>query len=234
VRLMSPVYKRWYKTRGGLKRGLIVIPRGFLLVLCLLLGILYCFWTIDRNLKPTIIQIADARAHLIATEAINQALYEKVLYNTDYEDLVTIHKDADQKVTLMQANTMKISRIVSEASMAIKEILRNLEGEVFKIPLGQALGSALLANYGPKINVKILPVGAVKVSFDDRFLEAGINQVRHLLYLDIQTTVKVVVPLVSEHVAVKHQIPIAETIIVGAVPDTYVGLNKDTLIGGND
>lgn len=223
---MSRLFRRWYKTKRGLKRGVFAIPWLFIFLLLLLMGGIYCFTVIDRNLKPTIMQIADARAHIVATEAINKALYEKVLYNTDYEDLVTIHKDTEQKVTVMQANTLKISRIVSEANMAIKDTLKNLQDEDFYIPLGQALGSPLLANYGPQIRVGIVPVGTVNVGFDDRFQEAGINQVRHILYLDIETTVKIVVPLLKEDIVVKHQIPIAETIIIGDVPNTYLGLSK--------
>lgn len=228
---MSRLFRRWYKTKSGLKRGAFAIPWPFIFLFILVIGGIYCFTVIDRNLKPTIMQIADSRAHIIATEAINKALYEKVLYNTDYEDLVTIHKDKEQKVTVMQANTLKISRIVSEANIAIKDTLKNLKDEDFYIPLGQALGSSLLANYGPQIRVEIVPVGTVNVGFDDRFQEAGINQVRHILYLNIETTVKIVVPLLKEDIVVKHQIPIAETIIIGDVPNTYLGLNKDAITG---
>lgn len=224
---MSRLFRRWYKTKGGLKRGVFVIPWMSIFLLILLISGIYCFMVIDRNLKPTIIKIADARAHIVATEAINRALYEKVLYNTDYEDLITIHKDTEQKVTVMQANTLKIGRIVSDSNMAIKETLKNLQDEDFYIPLGQALGSPLLANYGPKIRVEIVPVGTVNVEFDDRFQEAGINQVRHILYLNIETTVKIVVPLLKEDIVVKHQIPIAETIIIGDVPNTYLGLSRN-------
>jgi len=223
---------RWFKSRSafkrsGFKRGKRLTPRILIVTIILVLCGLYFFYIIDRNLKPTIIQIAQSRAHIIATEAMNNALYEKVLSNTEYEDLMMIHKDAQQRVTIMQANTIKISRIVSEANLAIKETLKNLQGETFKIPLGQALGSPLLAHYGPDVNVKIIPVGTVNVGFVDRFQEAGINQVRHILYLNIETTVKIVVPLVTENVVVNNQIPIAETIIIGEVPNTYFGLSKE-------
>jgi len=227
VKKMSRLFGRWYKTRNGLKRGVIVFPRIFFLLFVLFFCGIYCFTLLDRNLKPTIIKIANTRAHIVATEAINRALYEKVLYNTDYEDLVTIHKDAEQKVTVMQANTIKISRIISEAHVAIKDTLKDLQDEDFSIPLGQALGSPLLANYGPRIRVEIVPVGTVNVGFDDRFQEAGINQVRHILYLNIETTIKIVVPLLKEDTVVKHQIPIAETIIIGDVPKTYLGLSRN-------
>ncbi|MDD2212866.1 MAG: sporulation protein YunB [Clostridia bacterium] len=216
----------WYKSRRGLKRGMIKIPR--ILIILIILGLcgVYLFQVIDRNLKPTIIQIAESRAHILATETMNNALYEKILTNTEYEDLMTIHKDSQQRVTLMQANTLKISRILSEANLAIKEALKNLQEETFKIPLGQALNSPLLAHCGPNIKVRLIPVGTVNVRFVDSFQEAGINQTRHILYLNINTTVKIVVPLVTENVVVNNQVPIAETIIIGEVPNAYLGLGS--------
>lgn len=217
---------RWYKSRSGLVRRNIKVPRILIILVVLALLAIYLFQIVDRNLRPTIIQIAQSRAHLIATETMNNALYEKVLKNTDYEDLMTIHKDSQQRITMMQANTIKVSRIVSEANLVIKESLKNLKDETFKIPFGQALGSPLLAHYGPDIRVKIVPVGTVKVGFVDRFQEAGINQVRHILYLNIETSVKIVVPLVTENVVVNSQVPIAETIIIGEVPSTYLGFGS--------
>lgn len=225
---------RWYKSRYGLKRGMLYIPKTFIILVVLGLSFGCLFYMIDRSLKPTIIQIAEARAHILATETMNKVLYEKILVNTNYEDLITVHKDTQQRVTLMQANTIKISRILSEANLAIKETLKNLENQTFYIPLGQALNSPLLAHYGPNINVKLLPVGTVNVSFGDSFQEAGINQTRHVLFLNINTTVKIVVPLVTEDIVVKSQVPIAETIIIGDVPNTYFGLGSSVQMKDNN
>ena len=217
---------RWYKSRRGLKRKIFHIPRIIIFLLIFGLSAGYLFYIVDRNLKPTIIQIARSRAHILATETMNKVLYEEILTNTDYEDLVTVHKDTQQRITLMQANTIKISRILSEANLAIKETLKNLEKQVLYIPLGQALNSSLLAHYGPNITVRLLPVGTVNVTFGDSFEDAGINQTRHILYLNMDTTVKIVVPLVTEDIVVNNRVPIAETIIIGEVPNTYFGIGS--------
>lgn len=196
-------------------------------LLILIFLIIYLFNIVENNLQPTIVQMAEAKANLIANEAIHKVLYDKVLANVNYSDLVHVHKDSQQRITMMQANTIKISRIVSQANLEIKESLRHLEDETFQIPLGSALNSQILANYGPRINVKIIPVGTVHISFHDEFEQAGINQVRHILSLDITSTVKIVVPLVTKEISVDNRIPIAETIIVGEVPQTYFGLSNN-------
>ena len=217
---------RWYKSRSGLKRKFFHIPKLIIFLLIFALSAGYLIYIVDRNLKPTIIQIAISRAHILATETMNKVLYEEILTKTDYKDLITVHKDTQQRITLMQANTIKISRILSEANLAIKETLKHLENQAFYIPLGQALNSSLLAHYGPKLTVRLLPVGTVNVTFGDSFEDAGINQTRHILYLNMDTTVKIVVPLVTEDIVVNNRVPIAETIIIGEVPNTYFGIGS--------
>ena len=223
---------RLFRSRyGGIPFRMPKIPKIILIPGLLVVLFIYLFSIVERNLEPTIIAISEARANLIATEAINKAIYEKVLDDIDYNDLIYIHKDTQQRITMMQANSIKISRLVAQANLEIKDTLKKLNGEVFQIPLGQTLGSQLLANYGPRINVKIVPVGAVNIKIIDDFQQAGINQVRHILYINVETNVKIVVPLVTKSVAVQTQIPIAETIIVGQVPNTYFGMDTNLIKG---
>ena len=198
-------------------------------ILCFAALVLLIFGIVEKNLKPTIVQIAESRASLIATETIHRVLYDKVLANVNYNELIFVHKDSEQRITMMQANTIKISRIVSQANIEIKDALENLEDEIIQIPFGQIFGSQLFANFGPRINVKLSPVGKVNVNFIDEFQEAGINQVRHILYLNIETNIRIVVPLATEGVTVNNQVPIAETIIVGQVPNTYFGVETGLL-----
>lgn len=218
---------RWYKSRWGLKRRIFIAPGIiiFLIIFFFSLAGIFLFRQFENNLKPTILSVAEIKAHSIAVEAMNQALYEQVLIDTEYEELIAIHKDAAQRVTLMQANTVKISRVLTKAALEIKKVLNSLETDSFQIPVGQALDSPLLAHWGPQLKVKLTPLGTVHVNFLDDFQQAGINQTRHLLYLQIKTTIQIIIPLATETIDIYNQVPIAETIIVGEVPDTYLGLD---------
>lgn len=202
-------------------------PKKVIIIAIAIVLFLFVFSIIDQNLTPAIMSIAEAKAHHVANEAINKALYDKVLANVNYNDLIIVHKDSQQRVTMMQANSVRIGRIVSQANLEIKQSLAAMEEEILRVPLGQALGSRILANYGPRINVRIIPYGTVDVKFSDEFQQAGINQVRHILYLDIDTTVKIVIPTVSGSAKLNNKIPIAEAVIVGDVPDTFVGLGSE-------
>ena len=187
------------------------------------LGILILlFVLVERNLKDTILTVANAKAVQMATEVINQAIAEKLVGSVDYRELIYTVQDSKGRIVLMQANTVKINKIASDTTLAVQKKLQELGNEKFNIPFGQALGSKLLASYGPLIRVVIVPIGTVRISVADDFEEAGINQTKHRLLLDVRTKVKVVVPLASSEAVVETQVPITETVIVGEVPQTYI------------
>ena len=94
-----------------------------------------------------------------------------------------------------------------------------------KIPIGQITKSKILSNLGPKINVSVLPIGAVDVNIGEAFEEAGINQTRHKVFINIKTWMRVAVPLISSSIETSTQIPLTETIIVGNVPSAIINLN---------
>ncbi len=208
------------------RRNLKTNITAFFITFALIVFILFII--IEKNISPTLLAIAEARARLIATEAINEAIKNKVANNISYKDMITIHKNVNGEVTLIQINAMEVNRIESETALYISQTLRKITMGGIAIPLGQVTGSQILANFGPKIKVSIIPVGTVEVDISEAFEEAGINQTRHKIFLAIKTWVKIVVPMVSSNVQVATHIPIAETIIVGNVPDVILEFEKTT------
>ncbi|WP_418792236.1 sporulation protein YunB [Phosphitispora sp. TUW77] len=180
---------------------------------------------VERNLKPTIMTIAKAYAEQIAVDAIQNAVNEKVAKSVEYKDLIFIRTDNRGRIVLMQANTVKINNLAAETVLDIQRSLISLEAREILIPMGQVFQSQLFATYGPKVKLTLVPIGTVKVKVINEFQEAGINQTRHRLYLNVAGKVKIVIPMASDYVEVTSQIPIAETIIVGEVPETYLNLD---------
>ena len=165
------------------------------------------------------------RAVQTATEVINNSVRVEVAgEGMLYEDLIIVHKDSAGKIVLMQADTAKINKIASDTTIAVQSAILRLGEESLYIPLGQITGLYLLANRGPRIRVEIVPIGTVRVNVDDRFEQSGINQTRHSIYLVFDTDIRVVVPLKSGRASVVTQVPVAESIIVGDVPSTFVSL----------
>lgn len=194
-------------------------------IIVFILLIIIAFLIIEFTLKPTIVAFAEAQARWTATKAIHSAILEEVSDNLTYKDIVHIEKDSEGRIIFMQPNIVKINKISSSATLEVQRTLENLKNNNFEIPLGQILGSKLLAHYGPGIKLILLPVGTVDVSPVDSFEEAGINQTRHRIYLDVKSDVKVVIPFISSKIDVKLQVPVVDAVIVGEVPETYVNLD---------
>jgi len=194
-------------------------PFFILFILCLVCGFLFA----DRQLRPTIQAKAEAHARVIATTSINQAIQEKVAKNIRYEDLISVKVDNRGRVVLMQPNTGEINRLASDATIAVQQLMKKIERNSIYIPLGQLLGSQILAGRGPDIPIAIVPVGTVESRVYDVFEQAGINQTRHKIYLVVQATVRIVVPLLQTNVQIKSEVPLTEAIIMGEVPQVYFG-----------
>lgn len=187
----------------------------------------------ERTLFSTILAIAKARAVQTTVITINSAVREHLVESgVGYQDLVQLHKDRDGRIVMMQANTLQITEMAAGFAMTSEEAIRGLERDSFSIPLGQVFGSQLLATYGPKIPVRVIPVGAVEVEMVDRFEAAGINQTRHRIYLDLDSSVRIVVPWQQTEVEIATRVPLVENVLVGEVPDTFVTLDGGLLGAG--
>ena len=195
-----------------------------ILILMVLIALLLVF-ILEVSLKPTLKTLAETQAQWTATEAIHQAILEEIASDIKYTDLVIPHKDKDNRVVFMQANLIVVNRLASESVLKVQKHLEQMREESFFIPLGQITGIKLLANLGPKIKFKLLPVGTVRVQISDDFTQAGINQTRHKIYLNVSSDMKIAFPLIATDTNVEAQVPIADSIIVGPVPDTYMFLD---------
>ncbi len=198
-----------------------------LLILIVFVAALICT---ERTLFPTILAMAKARAVQTAVTTVNAAIREHLAETgIDYQDLVQLHRNNDGRIVMMQANTLQITALAAGFAIASENAMRNLERDRFSIPVGQVLGSQLLATYGPGIPVRIIPVGAVRVDMVDRFEAAGINQTRHRIYLDLDAYIRIAVPWQQTEVQIATRVPLVENIIIGEVPETFVTLDGGLL-----
>jgi sporulation protein YunB len=176
----------------------------------------------ETHLKPTLLAIAETKATFIATQSINQVISDRVNLNIDPQTLMNVTLDSRGRVVLIQPNTMEFNKIAADTTIKVQDKLKEISEEQINIPMGQIFGSQLLASMGPNITVTVIPVGTVQVKVIDKFEQAGINQTRHMIYLIATTQIRIVVPLVSKSISVDTQMPIAEYVVVGDVPNTYV------------
>lgn len=205
-----------------LRKNVIIFTLIF--ILSVLIG---SFLYIDRSLRPTITVLAETKALELANRSINKSVAQIVEGKINYEDLMKVKVDSDGSITYIQANTIMMNEIASEIALEIQDELKKVKSTSSYIPIGTALGSPILAKYGPKLKISIEPIGTVSVDFKTEFESSGINQTRHTIYLKTNTKVKVVLPLITSTKEVNTKIPICETIIVGDVPESYINIPEE-------
>lgn len=181
------------------------------------------FYIVDFRIRPTLIRLALVKAEQIASQSINETVRADISPNIQYQNLIKIVFNSEGKIILIQPNTGEVNRIASEATLAVQKKLHELPEMEIGIPTGQIIGSKIMAGFGPQIPVKVRMAGLVESSINDRFEAAGINQVRHRIFVTVTATVEIVVPLISKEAEVRTDIPLVEAIIVGDVPHVFVG-----------
>lgn len=197
------------------------------IVLVVFIGI-YIFRYIDKNIKPTLVAISEIKAKAIANQVINDSVNLKINKDIDYKDLIFVRYDDNGRVTLMQANTIIMNDISSEVASEVQKQLEKVSESEVDVPLRNAFDTQLLKL--PSINMRMVPEGTVYVDFATEFQESGINQTRHRIYLIVEANIKIIVPLVSEEVKISTNVPIAETIIIGDVPEQYINVPRDEVL----
>lgn len=182
------------------------------------------FVVITKSITPIFDHLCSDKAKSLATIVSNQEA-TKVMENYKYEDLVTIYKDKNENINMIQANVIPINEIISDVAIKIEESLNNTQAEDIGIRLGSFTGSKILSGRGPLVPIKISTIGNVKTDFRSEFTEAGINQTLHRIYLEVECEVCILTPFHNIEEKITNQVILAENVIVGIVPSTYYNLD---------
>ena len=177
----------------------------------------------ERNFRPLVFALAQARSAAMATKVLSAAVVEALGDGVAYDELMNVRMDERGQVALLSANTMRMNRLAQSAGAAAQRMLEQMSSERVTVPMGAALGMTLLAGSGPEIPVSIVPVGSVTTDFNTEFEACGINQTRHKVYLTLTANIRIVIPTGAKTTEVTVNVLAAESIIVGAVPEGFVG-----------
>lgn len=199
----------------GRQRVLIWLTVIFTLLLALTVAVVL-------HMKPVVVDLATARTsnavNRIVVAAVNDAVDSGRI---DYEQLVDFDKDADGHVTALRSNMAAFNRLQASIADDILQRMAEVSSTDLAIPIGTLTGSPLLAGRGPCLRVRMQSVGTATARFDNQFSSAGINQTRHRIILDVDVHVSILLPGLTTYTKVSNEISVAETVIVGGVPETY-------------
>jgi len=177
---------------------------------------------LTKNVNPIIISVSEAKVRSLSMIAMNNAITKLTSDEELYTDLVKIQEDETGKITLIQANVFAINNLTNQIMGETQTELEDMGDVGISIPIGSFSGLPVLNGLGPKVTIRLLPVGNVQCNFVSEFTSAGINQTSHKIFVNLEAKVSLVLPLATKQVTTDTQILICESIIVGSVPEVYL------------
>jgi len=188
-----------------------------LLALAILLLVLFRIKFSDaiRSLAET--QVKNTTSDLI-NDAIDRQIEDG---NIQYDRMVYFEKDLDGRITALKTNMSEVNRLKTDILNLINDEILALSTDDLGIPLGSLFLPEFLSGRGPNIPVQILSIRNSDASFSSNFSEAGINQTLQQMNMHVSVDVTVLVLGQSNSFTISSQVVVAETIIVGDVPDTF-------------
>ncbi len=201
--------------------------RKKLLLFLLLVSLFLLPFHFYSNIRPLVSSIAESRVESVVMKAINDAAVKVITENAvGYDSMVAIERGTDGKVVSVTADSTAMNLL---KSLLINEIVDNVAvygtGSV-KIPVGSIIMPTLFSGHGPEIAFDLMPVGSVLADFENEFDSAGINQTRHRINVKLTVAAGVYLPGYTTETTIETRIIIAESVIVGAVPESFVYIDN--------
>lgn len=211
--LKAPVMMRVRRPRRPRRRWPLALA-AVLLLLLLVPSILYF-----RELSG--VMAASDAADLI-TAAVNEIVLQTMSDPTlDYDYFVDFERDNDGRVAAIITNMARVNTLSARLLNAVVEA-SNMGELDLNIPLGNLLGSGMLLGRGPDVPVRVTMLTSSRAGFHNELVSAGINQTKHQVMLELFVDVDVLLPWEVCSTQVVVDVLVAETIIVGSVPNTYL------------
>ena len=197
--------------------------RWRLLLIVLLCLAVWAFLGLRARLWPVVSSLAQTQVINTASDLINDAILQQIMERQiQYDRIVYFEKDLNGRITALKNNMAEVNRLKTETLNIINDEIMAQDSQ----SLGVALGSLILPEFfsgkGPQIPVRILAIRNSDAAFQSYFTEAGINQTLQQLSMDVIVDVTILVLGQTETFTVSSQMVVAETIIVGDVPATYL------------
>jgi sporulation protein YunB len=197
--------------------------RGKFLLLLIFALLIWTFMTLRARLWPVVRSLAQTQVINTASDLINDAILEQIMEGEiQYDRIVYFEKDLNGRITALKTNMAEVNRLKTETLNIINDEILAQDTQTLGVALGSLILPEFFSGKGPQIPVRILSIRNSDANFESYFTEAGINQTLQQLSMDVILDVTILVLGQTERFTVSSQMVVAETIIVGDVPATYL------------
>ncbi|MBO5449164.1 MAG: sporulation protein YunB [Ruminococcus sp.] len=191
------------------------------LVLCILTALCLVIVSFFSQLGRHIEEIGEYKGREAANSVISRAV-EKSLKDFSNTEFITVCRDSEGKIISADVNSAEVNGIQNALAREINLQLKNLDDEKESIPIGTLTGITYLSGKGFDVGLRFHQLGAANYEMKSSFEGAGINQTKFRLYIHVDTEIKSVLPGKSSEVTVSADYLVAETVIIGEVPEMYL------------
>lgn len=180
---------------------------------------------INKEVMPVVRSLARSEAKMIAVKSINNGVNKTLKENkVTTQDLLFYDYNEAGEIVSWNVNSIRINELCTDIGDVINDDLSKTGDVQLKVPFGVLAGVHMFSNVGPNINVKVLPKGTANIDYKNQLRAAGINQVNHVVWLEIELTMQIIVPLSSEEMVVQRRVVLVDKVISGKVPGQYLNL----------
>ena len=199
-----------------------------LLLIALLCLAVWAFFGLRARLWPVVSSLAQTQVINTASDLINDAILQQITQGQiQYDRIVYFEKDLNGRITALKTNMAEVNRLKTETLNLINDEIMAQDSTSLGVSLGSIILPEFFSGKGPQIPVRILAIRNSDANFQSEFTEAGINQTLQQLRMDVIVDVTILVLGQTETFTVSSQMVVAETIIVGDVPATYLQTGGD-------
>lgn len=196
------------------------------LLLLLVLAVLTAAILLLRlRMAPLMKQLVVTQAENTMSTLVNEIVNDQIAKGTiDYDRIIYFEKDVDGRITALKTNMSEVNRLKTEILSAMNQGIEDISVGELDIPIGNFIFPELFSGKGFAVPVRILSVSTSDANFENHFSEAGINQTLHQIRMNILVNLSVLTPTGTVRTSVETDVVVAETVIVGTVPDRYVSI----------
>lgn len=193
----------------------------FFLILCVVCSA--AFFMLRERYQDVIRDLARTQVMNTTSDLTNDAIAKQMADGIiQYDRIVYFEKDLEGRITALKTNMSEINRLKTDILNIINDEILALDTSDIGIPLGSLILPELLSGKGPAVPLHILSIRNSDAVFSSAFSQAGINQTLHQITMEVSVDVAVLVLARTENFTVNSEVVVAETVIVGDVPQTYL------------
>lgn len=224
--LIRRMRQPWNRRRPGWREPRRSIPPVFLTLAVALAVAASVIALLEARLRPVVAEIAAAQARNSMTAVVENAIAAGLAARqVSYSDFVSIQRDEGGAITALTTDMVRINQLRAELTTAILEALEEADVSGVQVPLGSLFDLEPLWAKGPALKARAMTVGTVRAEFDSQLTSAGVNQTQHRIWMEVTVPMTLLLPGGEVAVPLDARLCVAETVIVGQVPDTYLQLD---------